>query len=599
MKKLSLRLLVLASLGSSCAVQASEFITPLPGLYGFLRFPIEYFAHHGKDEEHKECPKLAWIINGIGYHRHAAVSYPNCGPRGCTVPYSALIFNRSPFLLSGIFYDSVVPAANANPFLSVSELSPLFELNENGVIFNVTGEGYTEYCGVPYRYGVVFRLPVRDIEVLDIGGVDDMEGLSVGEVFQQRNEEFNDDPANRNYVFAARLDFISALNQIALPPISMVHYGNGTCTDRTTIASEFGSSANQDVGYPCVTDGVNVDPVNGYPPVALIYRADGTMPSELRWGDLTSNAQPILAADGSGIPQDGRGRFSDNVNYAAALAGDVKAQSKLFVVPTLNNAGNFPMSAGAQAIQEAIVEALPSVGGGAIDFLEENGVDFRDGRTQGVGDLDMEFFVGRNWEYCENNFFTDLKLVIRFPTADRICNCKQVLRLPAGNNKHYEIMGGFVGGWDINDRFKWMTDLTVAKVLKANVFAPATFKGSTVKYIGPCITVQTNWWYLVYHTDLSVFAREGVGFDIGYELFYKNVDKICAFQKTAVDFFGNEQPIDPSKLAVNTQRLANKARVAFFSKWDNFEVLGGWSWVFSGYNAPRDIDWYLSLSAYF
>lgn len=599
MKKLSLRLLVLVSLGSSYAIQASEIETPLPGLYGFLRFPIEYFEHH---EGHKECPGLSWIVNGIGYARHAGVSYPNCGPRGCTVPYSALVFNKSPFLLSGIFYNSVVPAANANPFLSISELSPLFEFHEKGVIFNVTGEGHTEYCGVPYRYGVVARLPVRDIEVVDIGGVDDMEGLSLGEVFQQRAEEFvPGDKTTNNFVFAARLDFISALNQIAIPPIPMVTYGDGTCANRTTIASEFNGGVSQrtDVGFPCVTDGVNVDPVNGYPSVGLIYRADGTIPSEIRWGDLTSNSQPILAADGSGIPQDGRGRFSDNVNYAAALAGDVSAQSKLFVVPTLTTAAGNPLSLGAQEIQTAITEAVQSVGGGAIDFLDENGIDFRDGRTQGVGDLDVEFFVGRNWEYCENEFFTDLKFVIRFPTADRLCNCKQVLRQPAGNNKHYEVMGGFVGGWDINDRYKFMTDLTVSKVLKANIFAPATFKGSTVKYIGPCITVQTDWWYLVYHADLSVFACEGCGFDLGYELYYKNVDKICGFQKTAIDFFGNDQPIDPSKLAVNTQRLANKARVALFSKLEHCEFLAGWSWVFSGYNSPRDIDWYLSVSAYF
>lgn len=580
MKKLSLRLLVLVSLGSAYALQASEIETPLPGLYDFLRFPTEYFEEH---EEHEECAPWKWAVNALGYARHADQGFPNCGPRGCTVPYAQLVFGVPlPFFLSTEFADGV--PAGANPFLAFAQLNPILDYHEAGVIFNVTGENHFEYCDVPYRYGVTFRLPVRDIDVVNLAG-NDFIIPAVDSVYQQRLETFD---GVTNTVFAARLDFLASLNTAPVVPQPFVFFGDGVLP--TTIAG-------QDVG---VTIPVTA---TGIPGVGLIERADGTMPINDVWGALITNAQPILQADGSGIPQDGRGRFSDTINYASgAVSTDAAVQSELFVVPTLKGSDG-TMSAGALAIQAAINAAVLNIPGSVFSFLQANGLDFVDGRNRGVGDLDVEFFLGRNWEYCDNEFWTDVKFVVRFPTADRLCNCKQLLRQPLGNNKHYEVMGGFAGGWDINERWKWMTDLTVSAVLKANeiVAAPFKSKDATIpKKIGPCITAQTHWWYLVFHTDVSVFACEGCGFDLGYELFFKSIDKVCLFQKTAIDFFGQEKPVDPTKLMLPiTQRLANKARVAFFSKWNECEILAGWSYVFAGYNSPRDMDWYLSFTAYF
>lgn len=612
MKKLSLKLLMLTTLSSTLVTQASELVTPLPLLYGFGRFPYEYFEHdkeescfstkHEKEgghgaagehgAEHKECSHFKWMVDGLGYYRHASESFPTCGPRGCTVPYADLVFGIStPFLLANEFANGIAPVANNNPFLAFATINPLLDYKESGVIFNIFGESHFEYCDTHYRYGITFRLPVRDINITNECGLSDLVRESVADVYQQRNETTLDDPIKTNFVFAARLDFVSALNRVAIPAQPMVVYGDGTCANKTTIAS-------QDVGFDCLNPAV-VDVAGGNPSVALIARADGTMPSDEIWGEQTSATQPILQANGTGIPQNGRGRFNDQQDYATGgLAADVDAQSKLFVVPTLN--GDNEMSTGALAIQSAINSALLSLPDSVFSFFESNGIDFCEGRSQGVGDLDVEFFIGRNWEYCEQEFWTDLKFVVRFPTAERLCNCKQILRQPLGNNKHWEVMGGFAGGWDINDRWKWMTDLTVSAVLKANEIVAAPFKGNSVKKIGPCITAQTHWWYLVYHTDISVFACEGCGFDVGYELFFKSIDKVCLFQNKAIDLFGVEQSVDPTKLmSPITQRMCNKMRVAIFSKFNNCEIFGGWSYAFAGYNAPKDMDWYLSFTAYF
>lgn len=590
MKKISSHLLMLLSLGGSITLQASELITPLPLLYGYGRFPYEYFEHHEKEEE---CSHLTWMVDALGYARHAAVSFPNCGPRGCTVPYADLVFGvPTPFLLADEFAGGITPE-NTNPFLSFAMLNPVLDYKEAGVIFNIFADGHFEYCDVPYRYGVTFRLPVRDIDVTNQCGLSTLVSPALEDLYQQRLETTEDAPIVTNYVYAIRLDLLSALNRVAIPVESMVVYGDGTCTNRTEIAGV-------DAGYPCTTDVgfPNVDTVTGRPPVAVISRPDGTMPVLSRWGEQTSNSQPIVQADGSGLAQDQRGRFNDTQNYADALGLDVRAQSKLFVVPTL--AGDNTMSAGAMAIQEAINTAITALPNSVFSFFDANGIEFCDGRTQGVSDLDVEFYIGRNWEYCDQEFWTDLKLVVRFPTGERLCTCKQLLKQPVGNNHHWEVMGAFAGGWDISERYKWMTDLTVSAVLKANEIVAAPFKGNNVKKIGPCITAQTHWWYLVYHTDLSVFACDGCGFDIGYELYFKSIDKVCLFQKTAVDLFGQVQDVDPTKLmSPITQRMSNKARVALFTKVNNCEVFAGWSYTFAGYNAPKDIDWYLALTAYF
>lgn len=597
MKKVSLQLLVALSLGNTIILPISNIETPLPGLYGFLHFPSQEYLEPCCDREDCWLP-WAWTVNALGYARQANVAFPRCGSDDCTVPYAQLIFGvPSPFALSGIFFNSVIPANNTNPFLEIAQLDPHVAYREAGVIFNVTGEGCFELCDVPYRYGVTARLPVRFIDVINTCSVSDL--VSVGgdihELYLQRNEVFGDgttnNPTKTNFVFAARLDFVSALNRIAIPAEPMVVYGDGTGANRTLIAA-------QDVGYPFPAGPVDV--TNGNPCIAVIARADGTMPINDVWGDRTSDSQPVLAGNGTGVAQDARGRFSDAVDYAT-LSNDTVAQSKLFIVPTLKGVtgdSTNDMSTGALAIQSAINSALLSVPGSVFNFLDEAGLEFCDGHTEGAGDLFVELFLGRNWG-CDDAWWTDVKFVVRFPTADRLCNCKQVFRQPTGNNHHYELMGGLAGGWDSHGCWKWMTDLTVAAALKENEIVAAPFTGSTVRNIGPCITARTNWWYLVFHTDLTVLACENCGFDVGYELYYKHGDTVCLCQNTAVDFLGNVQPLDPLLLQRATQRLANKARVALFAQCGNCEILGGWSYVVSGYNVPRDADWYISFTAYF
>jgi hypothetical protein len=269
----------------------------------------------------------------------------------------------------------------------------------------------------------------------------------------------------------------------------------------------------------------------------------------------------------------------------------------LWIVPTLTDQNL--LSTGALAIQAAINLAIANLDGSVADFLFENGIDFCDGRNQGLGDFDLELYLGRNWG-CDQEYWTDLMFGVTFPTGDALCDCKQVLRQPTGNDHHFEIHGGFAAGWDACSWVKLMCDLQGFAVLSHNEKVAAPFKGATVKNIGPCVNADVKWSYLLGHIDLSFFASDCCGFDFGYELYHKGCDNICLCQKTAVEFIDRgEQLLDASVLTKNTNRTAHKLRVGFFSLIGDCEIFGGWSHVVAGKNIGRETDWYMSMSVNF
>jgi hypothetical protein len=602
MKKLSLALLTVFGLGGALTVQARVITTPLPSLYGYLRYPIEYF----QPKKDKDDCSWAWQVGGLAYARHGDKAYPNCEVKSTDccdddmVPYSTLVFGKSAFSFAEIFVDAAVPAAtvNPNPFITIATVVPDFDYHEQGVIFSADVETNFSWCDTDYRVGFAARLPVRDIQVTDICGLSELiiDG-EIADVYQQRNEVYGDDgvngPTKTNYVYAARLDFLTELNRIAIPVQSLVNYANAVQANQITIAE-------QQVGAP-------VDLLNN-PGIAVIGRTNGTMPTADVWGAPASQITGgTVASDGSGIANDARGRFVNTANFyngaTPRLENNVPAQKQLFVVPTLNGsaagANENTISAGALNVQSAInssISGLPTL----QNFIDINGLNFCDGRTKGVGDLDLEVYFGRNWQYCDYDIWTDLKFTVQFPTSKKLCDCKELLKQPLGNDGHYEIWGGIAGGFDPCSRLKFMADLTVAKVLSHQEKVAAPFKGATVKNIGPCINADIDWWYLVGHADLTFFACDNCGFDVGYEIYHKGEDNIDLCVKTATDLLGNtDQPLDACVLSKYTNRTANKMRVGFFTMANDCEILGGWSYTFAGKNAPRDTDYYLSFTVNF
>lgn len=582
MKKL---LLVIFALGvlSAGALKAREIRTPLPLQTGIMQmhYPVHY--HWERERCAGDCWAWESEFSGMGYYRSADKAFGTCDGQA-KVPYTNLIFGKSDFTIGEAFPGGAVSIAN-NPFVNISTLSPRFEYREAGAMFFAGVTGYFDWCDNNYRLGVRGRLPVRDIEVVNTCPAgDNLSGLTLSDVWRTQIEQntINGTPQNVP-VFAGRLDFLAQLDQIAFPPELLVNFHDATQANHVTMAGVKVDEA--------------IDLASGAPYVAGTFSANGAFPT-VPWGHLATDIDGVIGTDGSTT-----GSLNQFIaaNDYTPLSTNIAAQSHLFITPTLQGVGGAnpgTLSQGATTIRNALLAAIQGIDTSVADFLKTNGISFCNGRTKGVGDLDAEIFFGRNW--CNDDIWTDLILGFRFATGKEWCNCRELLKQPAGNNKHNEVRIGLQGGYDMSSCFKFYLDGSYSWALKHRERIAAPFTGATIKNIGPCIDADIKWSYFLGHFDLSVFANECCGFDIGYELYYKRPDCVKLCNTTATTFTGVfNQPLDASIATRNTKRIAHKARVAFFSTLGDCTIEGGWQQVFAGQNITRDTDWFLKLGVRF
>ncbi|KKT24016.1 MAG: hypothetical protein UW09_C0001G0079 [candidate division TM6 bacterium GW2011_GWF2_43_87] len=601
MKKSLMKVSAVLGLLTVGVMAARTVDLPLPGMNTpFMFYPVQY---------HWDCPKsddCCWdwnfVAGAIGYHRAADASYGPCNGR-CKVPYVNLLFGKANFRLAEIFQGATVTPADTgnNPFISFATIKPRFEYNESGAIFTADLGSTFDWCDTGYRLGLRAKLPFRDIEVSDTCAASDLVGETLKDVWQVRQEDTTN-PAVTNTVFAGRLDFLTALNRVAIPNQTLVDYRNATQNAMLMAGQVVDAAAG-----------------NGTPVIAVIGRSDSTMPMTATpaWGAQSAAIIVPVGANGSGVATDVRGSFINGNNYlTGGLATDPVAQSKLFVVPTLDSANKVVQ--GASIIRGAIEVAIQNMDASAMTWMDQVGLRWCNGRSKGVGDLDLEFYLGRNWGCCES-LWTDLQFAVRCPTGKDLCCrdinccrpnstsanscdacCKRLLKLPLGNNKHTELRIGLAGGYDICDWVKFMIDGNYSWALRHKEYIAAPFQGATVKNIGPCIPANIKWGYFVGHADLSFYASDCCGMAIGYELYHKNCDCVQPCVSTATDLLGRTaQKIDASVARRYTNRTANKAHVNFFTRIGDCQIAAGWAQVFAGKNVPHDTDWYLNMSVTF
>lgn len=618
----------------SVGIAAREIRTPLPWQYGFGHYPLDadYMRHEDQRDKGDHCYCWDFRLTGLLFERNADAAFVNncCGTNYCTgtcnccgdcqgdyvcttctpttsstannccddknttnkVPWVTLLFGQPDFTLAQSFPGGVVAPGTLpeNPFVSIAKLKPRFEYNEKSAFFIADLKSVFDWCDCDYRLGLKARLPVRDIAVTDVCAASDLVGEDLSDVWQVRNE-LDPSGTTSNVVYAGRLDFLSQLYNVYNPPAgneALVNYSDTRETPNQITINR------QKVGAPVVV-------ANGDPCIEVIYRADSTVPTDEFWGRQTALTDTPVQGNGSGLANDGRGRFVAATDYVTGgLSTDVPAQSKLFVVPSLKVDGtDIILTQGATSIRQAVEVAIQNMDHNVEAFLEENGICVCDGRTKGLGDLDLELYLGRNWG-CEKSWWTDLFVACRFPTGKELCNCKLLFKQPAGNDHHFEIRLGGEAGWDACDWIKFMIDAQYAWALKHCESLAAPFEGATIKNIGPCINGEVKWGYFVGHADVAFFANDCCGCDIGYELYAKGHDQICFNTSTATDLAGTaEQPLDPCVLTNHTNRMAHKICTSLFTRIHSCEVALGFNTVVAGKNAPRDTDMYVAMSINF
>lgn len=569
--------------------QARSILTTLPLYYAPYHYPLTYFT------EDKD-----WYIDirGGAYYRSAQQAFSDCDST-CKVPFSTLVFGVPDFTIAQTFTDAIISPLEFpnNPFVSLATLSPRFDYREHGAVFGLCTGGRFG-CEQEWHAGARVRLPIREIDVREVCGgsadANDLTGETLAAVYQQRQEtnSFAGDE-NSNTVFAARLDFLSALNRVAVTAnggsTPMVVYSDPDNSGHMSIAAVDATGQQPTVG-PLQTN---------QPPVAVIESTNGSVPTSVRWGNVNSSITGVVAADGSGLANLERGRFASDVTYTP-LAADTLAQSRIFVVPTIDDSGvnAGQMSAGSRQIQNAINSAILGIDTSIDAFLLTTSLNFCDGRTKGLGDLDLELYLGRDWYECRP-FFTDITIGFRFPTADRVC-CSNILQQPLGDNGHYQVRVGTQVGWDATSWVKLRADFFYAWVLKHCEQIPASFSGARVRNFGPCVSADISWNYLFGNFDVTFFASDCCGFNIGYQVYRKNKDKVIFLTNTALDFAGRtNQPLSDCVAARLTDQTQHKILTEFFLAKGYCEFFTGYDYAVAGKNAPVDTDFYLGMRVNF
>ncbi len=567
---------VLVGLSFMTDAFAREIRNPLALQWGYWHYPYP----RPKDEE--SCWNVdAW---GAGYFRSAHRAFKNAETLD-TEPLDGIFFGSADFF--GI--DSFAPGTidPLNPFLSISLISPRISYDERGAFFGLTIDR-TVGCNCDYRIGLRADIPFRDIGVELDSCCADFEDGDLDSVRRLENEQVPDENGVLQVVqdaFAYRLDFLSALRLTVNPPQEpLVIYNNPNNNDITM---------NQ----------IRVSDQNGNP-INVINRDDGTVPTApftLRQttnvGGASVNGLPFLAADGSGVANNNRARFSQAVNYTPLGANPVN-QTRLWVVPTGATVGTFDILADARDIQtivEQLVRQFQNTN--AVDFFVQNGFDFNTQRTMGPGDMNLEFYLHRDW--C--NWYGELLLGFRVPTGKRLKDPKLVFKQPLGNNGHFEAYTGFIAGWEGREWVHIKGDGRFFYVTPRTEQVAATFAGATVKGLGPTVDARISWLYFVGDLDFTFYplCNPRVGLDLGYQIYVKGKDRVHFKEEFATDFLGFVQPLDSSVIERRTNVTSHRIRAEIFQQTDNAEIFAGWMHTFAGRNSFKDTDWYLGLVIYF
>jgi hypothetical protein len=523
----------------------------------------------------REC----WRANLWGgyYQREAKKAY-DCG--GHSTPLSTLFFNKPRFSPQEAFAQSSASVVT-NPLLATSILGPRIEYKEKGVMLGVDLQGYVTDC---WRMGVRSTLPVGKRQLKRLAsrgnGSSSLGGQTTQDVAAERIEIVN---GSEIVSYAYRLDFLSRLP-----------YTCADCPARNFLIVNY-HDADFPPFDPITISNQDITDLTGNP-VSAIRSQNGTVPQgQLALPQAQAQQLPIINSVGNNLPQNGRGRFSQTVNYTA-LGNSEQNQAELFIVPSVHGSHTTAMS---RIIQQQVRELLACISPEAEIVFTDCGMSFDSQCVKGIGNLDTELYGGYFFSEC---LYGEVFGGIVFPTGRRVNNAQRPFKQAIGNNDHYEFK---LGGQALYQPNSWAcikTDLSWYWAQTHDECIAASFVGARIKNIGTPIQASISWDSVLFHADLVIIPRTQfcLGATLGYELYYKSRDVVRFCAPFATDCLGNTQLLDTQVVAKNTSIVSQKIRAELFSntvEW--IQLFGGGSYVFAGKNAPKESQWYIGLSYYF
>jgi hypothetical protein len=622
MNKKTLKMLVLLSVITSNAnlmAIIDQIATPIPidRGYAFSHYPFARL-----DYQDDKC----WYLDvwGAGVHKHANFAFKNKNTTG-KESLSGIFFGADTFTISQAFAPgTVVPD---NPLLFISQFTPKFDYTEDDAFFGVNVE-FPFGCECNWHAGFRARVPFRETRV----GLDSccelVDITNVSQLALTQNE-IDPDPActpgEINNAFAYRMDLVALLHKNAnqtSPVDLLLQCNDATATPPQITLSEI------DLGKGPDGSGANDHPVH------VISRTDGTAPTfpsvpffGLR-SDSTTNPCPLdlpeifvtnvgsvngganaplpfLSANGSGLPNNQRARFNAATNYTPLCTSPFL--STLWLVPTLD--GNvaddsFDLSTDSNDIRLDINNALLAVGSNnSLTFLNALGINFDTVRNNGIGNFDTELYVRYDdCNCCWGPWFAEGIFGVRWPTDTQVTTTSNLLAVPTGNFRHYEIkLGGYLG-WQPCDWLAIKADAWYYWALRHKQIIPAPLAGATIFGVGPGVEARTSWQYFIGDIDFTFLVPcidPYTGFNVGYQAWVKRKTHVSFDVSSVVDFFGVTQPLDSTLLRSRTKRIAHTVKAEIFRQTCDWQIYAGWNHAFAGKNALNDSDWYLGLEVYF
>jgi len=567
------------------------------------------------------------IVNpwGLGYYRSACSAYrcskccktlftpdggcrTRCEEEQVSIP--GLIFGKESFRIEEAFADaSLQPddfGTTYSPGLSSMLITPDLKYKEKGVIIGANMHFWFEpdLCENDGRILVGMRayMPYRWVD-MELTSVEEETQISVVDFpasFDGAVSTPCQGPGGIDYTY--RLDYVR----------EAIHFGDGITP--TVIAG--GSAPAEELSAPDATTA----------PIYLIKRASGIVPvaQEIpgsnnlrRLGKVPAQVAGPLPADAN-VPDNNVTFFGQDVDYTAlSLSSDMLRT--LYAVPHLVVNGSGSMTSlyeGQNGRAAQARNAMSTIMCWARDkqvpsqfFAQRCDINLRNGDcVSGLGNLVTDFYLG----YYRTRVGIYALFGITYPTDHRIKNASRPYIIPPGNNNHYEIKGGAEGGgvFDVGP-LKGEIDFMFHynKVLKRIECRPAAFCGATIRNLGPSVTANVGWDYLLCRLSLAGFfvrCREstlstcyGLGAKLEYEYYRKGRDHITFCSCTALDCYEREKPLDASLLRCCTDTTTHKVLGRLFYALPQCRLYFGGSQIFAGYNALVETELHLGVTATF
>lgn len=236
----------------------------------------------------------------------------------------------------------------------------------------------------------------------------------------------------------------------------------------------------------------------------------------------------------------------------------------------------------------------------AEQWLWRNGYIMQNNQRTGLGDITInpcyEHIFSKAWQ-------GSVYAHVLIPTGGSRKTGDNSYKARLGNDNHVELGGGANVAWQALDWMNVRLDTMAAYALPAKERIAATFKGATVKGVGPAIDVDIDYTRLRASLDTTMVHPKAAALatTIGYDFEFRTRDNVSLKNKTytfkplaedknswfggfwndaAGAFQAKTVELDPAVQAKDTERISHNLRVE--SSWHATEQLS----IFWGGSAP-------------